>query len=135
MSTLRAIKGHHKRGAGSFDQFNTINGSSTGGGGLIGDTQRQLVQYSVRAQEFILKKGLHNTSTLNVDDINLNIGKGPAEGMDSYLDESIGEIKQGKAKKGFLGTSMTPHGVFQLPQINEKNKSPFKGFLDISIAT
>jgi len=92
MSTLRPIKGHHKRGAGSFDQFNTINGASSGGGGLIGDTQRQLVNFSVRAQEFILKKGLHNNSTIDVDDINVNIGKGP-EGMDSYLDESIGEIK------------------------------------------
>ena len=83
-----------------------------------------------------LKKGLHDNSTIDVDDINVNIGKGPGgEGMDSYLDESITEIKKGSAKKGFLGNSVTPQGVFQLPQINEKGKSPFKGFLDISIVT
>jgi len=52
-------------------------------------------------------------STIDVDDINLNIGKDPGgDGMDSYLDKSIGEIKKGKSKKGFLGSSMTPHGIF-----------------------
>ena len=106
MATLGPVKGHHRRGAGSFDQYNTINATSSGGGGLIDDTQRQLVNFSVRAQDFILKKGLHDSNTIDVDDINVNIGKGPGgEGIDSYLDESIGDIRKGKAKKGFLGSS------------------------------
>ena len=96
-----------------MDQFNTISAPGTTRE-VLGNTQKQLVNFSVRAQDFILKKGLHDASTIDVDDINVNIGKASGdEGMNSFLDESIGDIKKSKAKKqNFLGSSQTPHGVF-----------------------
>ena len=73
-------------------------------------------------------------NTIDVDDININVGKG---GESDWLNDSIGSMKKPKTKKinGYMESAQTPNGIFQLPSINEKNKSPFKGFLDISIVT
>lgn len=118
MSTLGPIKGQHRRGAGSFDQFNTISapGIGTSKRGGLSDTQKQLVNFSVRAQDFILKKGMtdRNSNTIDVDDININVGKG-GPGDTDWLNDSIGSIKKTKKINGYMESAQTPNAIFQLP--------------------
>ena len=82
---------NHRRNA---TQFNTI----TVGGSKNNEAQKQLVNFSVRAQDFILKKGLagagsyhkNSQSTIDVEDIAIGIGNsGPHSNINNFLDESI----------------------------------------------
>ena len=94
----------------------------------------------MRAQDFILKKGLNGNghhknsqSTIDVEDIAIGIGaNGPQRNMNNFLDESIG----GPSTKSMRGFQQSPKigETLQLPSISDK-KTPFKGFLDISIVS
>jgi len=114
-----------------------------------------LVNYSIKAQDFILKKAIkthrtidahqrtmdshRNEDTADVDEVNIEIGDENAN-LDSFLDDSIVGPKTTTNKRNKpiffqAGGSGTPsHGLLNLPQI-EKKKSPFKGFLDTSLIT
>ena len=54
----------------------------------------------------------HHNSTIDVDDININVGKG-GPGDNDWLDDSIGSIKKTTKKiNGFMSNSQTPNGIF-----------------------
>jgi hypothetical protein len=89
----------------------------------------------VRAQDFILKKGLHGShhknsqSTIDVEDIAIGIGNsGPHSNINNFLDDSIGGPSTRSVRGPKVGEDL------QLPSISDK-KAPFKGFLDISIVS
>jgi hypothetical protein len=84
MSTLQPRS--QRRGASQY--------STTQQTGPLTDNQKTLVNFSVRAQDFILKKGLGqakmSAQTIDVDDIALGIGsRGPGRNYNNFLDESI----------------------------------------------
>ena len=68
---------------------------------------------------------MQSYKTLDASDASVAMGVGMnGAKINSFLDDSIMGME-----------SPNTRGVLQLPKINEKNKSPFKGFLDISITT
>jgi len=91
-------------------------------------TQKQLVNFSVKAQDFLVKQGLNQIDGLNrtTDDMFQKSLLGTTEASQNVdntrynsMNKSYGEIEG-----------------FQLPSIKQGSKgSPFKGFLDISIVT
>ena len=92
----------------------------------FGTSQQQLVNFSVRAQDFILKKGMHNYSK-SIDFTAVKerskIGRhGPQDAdLNNFLDISTD-----------LATPDVHDGQLVLPNITATTKTPLKGFLDIS---
>ena len=110
----------------------------------LNTAQKQLVNFSVRAQNFILQKELQSQSTLaGIEDSQVaGLGRNNASNLGSLLDDSIAGLQPPPlvaASQNFSTLQASPRhagSAFQLPQIgNNAKASPFKGFLDISIVT
>ena len=103
--------------------------------GAVGSARKrnQLVDFSVRAQDFILKQGIHSYRNSMVDGPTGigNFANASNPDINNFLDDSTGLPQTDNA-----GASENDRiGQFQLPSINTKNASPFKGFLDVSIVS
>lgn len=84
------------------------------------------MEFSVRAQDFLLKHGNIGRTT---DDLSLFGGLQSVDTTNASL--AVPESVMQKASKIGLDSL----GPVALPKLNDKDKSPFKGFLDISLAT
>lgn len=98
---------------------------------------KQLVNFSVRAQDFILKSGQPGHKKLNNTEdfsgIGSTIGGVGAGGSVATTDATF-HNNESLMMKSKLG-NIDPLGPLQLPKINAGNQSPFKGFIDISIVS
>lgn len=110
----------------------------------LNTAQKQLVNFSVRAQNFILQKELQSQSTLAgaEDSQTAGLAMQNASNLGSVLDDSLVGLQPPPlvaASQNFSTLQASPKhagSAFQLPQIGHNAKaSPFKGFLDISIVT
>jgi hypothetical protein len=86
------------------------------------------VDYSVRAQDFIVKHGTGLGRT--TDDLSAFNGLQSAETTNASVG---GHQESTMAKTSKFGLDSL--GPLALPRITEKDKSPFKGFIDISLVT
>lgn len=89
-----------------------------------------MVDFSVRAQDFLLKHGAVGRAT---DDLSLFGGLHSADTTNASV--ALPDSVMNKASKQASKVGLDSLGPVALPQLVEKDKSPFKGFLDISLAT
>jgi hypothetical protein len=93
--------------------------------------QKQLVNFSVRAQDFITKQGMNKTEDVSGVGSSI-IGGGPNGSVDTAAGSNEPSFF---GKKSKFQSKLDPLGPFQLPKINATDQSPFKGFIDISIVS
>lgn len=107
------------------------------------ENEKQLVQFSVRAQDFILKKQMGNYSKsidMGADDAPFNIGShapmlhGNVD-LNNYLEDGSAVGKSQDYLNDEEGDDTKKNSILELPKIQLKSKSPFKGFLDTSIVS
>lgn len=118
------------------------------GPGELTSAKKDLVKFSVRAQNFILQKELASKSTIGYDETSaIGIGKSGPLNLDSYLDDSVSRPQLGNRSSDLFGadsgaafaTLSSPkpdaNSAFQLPQIKPTKEGILKGFNNISIVT
>lgn len=90
------------------------------------------MEFSVRAQDFLLK---HGAVGRTADDLSLFGGLQSADTTNASV--ALPDSAMRKGSKANLASTygLDSLGPVALPRLVEKDKSPFKGFLDISLAT
>lgn len=97
---------------------------------------KDVVSFSVRAQDFLTRNGGFEKSDGGDFSQMTSVigGKNPA-GHGSVDTTDVSANEQSTFKKSQMKSIMDQIGPIQLPKINEENQSPFKGFIDISVAS
>lgn len=137
----------HSQGGQDHHGSRNIAGQAQTTGGAIPNIETpadaklnrmQLVQYSVRAQQHILQQEHRRLNSLQNFPEELSAMGGINE-VNASVDSTVASQAQTadhSLMKSFVGNGkhkLDPLGPLQLPKISEGNKSPFKGFIDISI--